>query len=137
MDEKKIIVTLAALLALSAGGNLYNAAGETVELESAPSGLAVEVTGSVKTVLDKKISDSNAGPEIRCEKGVLSNRPVDTVYCADGGTAGFVLDKSTGDSIVAKTGDVTVLYQMGDGSLKATTLVAAVAEPKEAAAQAK
>ncbi len=124
-------VTLATLLALSAAGNLYGVyRGQTYQLTTAEGGPnAVELTGPGAAPFVAKAQEAGASGHIECRRGAASNYPL-RVYCADGGTAGFlvgnVLAQAIIDEVKAKlpgvTRDEVRLLVDADGKLWASKL---------------
>ncbi len=96
MDPTKL--TLAALLAAALAGNVYLLVdGKPVPVEIADVAApptAAELTGDAKTPLLEAAERAEAKGGIVCRHGVIANHPTD-VYCTDGGTAGWLLDKAT------------------------------------------
>lgn len=91
MDTKSFMLGVSTALGLTLGGGaiVYNTSGEPVAVIRAEG--TEEITGDAKAPLATKLDESGAQGSVVCRKGVIDNLPPETIYCTDGGTAGFVL----------------------------------------------
>ena len=107
---EKRSLTLTALLVASLAGNVYlldKGASVQVAVVDAASIEGVEVRGGAKQPFAQAYAESGAQGALICKAGVIANLPPEVVYCADGGTAGFVLDAQVAEDLMAETGTRT------------------------------
>lgn len=111
-------ISLAALLAFAAAGNVYLLMDKQTYVadvkEAAPT--KVELTGEVGETVLAQAQQAGAVGEIKCRRGVISNAP-DRLYCTDGKTAGWLVDEDKAvdlEAVAAKQdGDVDLVLNGG------------------------